>query len=728
MSLGATARCRQSNIRRIALALFISSLLILTCPSPSRAQTLAHPPILIVGDQSFTPDNGVTNGNGTLQAPYIIENWEITSDTTAGIEIMNTNSYFVIRDVFIHPSHITPDSSGILLQNTLNGRVENSRIANFTYGVQLSLASQDSITSNRIWNNTYGVYMTGSADVIANNQIYNNTKYAVWATSTFNSIFTGNVASNNGDQADGEGFVIGVSSNNTFENNTVSSNTFYGFRTIFSTNNIFRNNNISKNQFGMIFTGSSKNLALNNSITRNDFGIGLENVGSQLQQSNNNVTTNRITGNGFGIYAVNSTRNTIYNNYLNNTNNASDDSSQNSWNITKTLRTNILGGPFQGGNFYSDYTGPDPDADGFGDTPYILLGGQSTQDILPLVRNQPSLVHDVAATSVKAQPTSARVGTTISITTAVFNEGTVAESFTASLYYNLTLIATKNVNLPALTGTSISQPWNTSGLAAGTYLLTANASIVPGEIDTANNISPPAIVSLTLNQPPFAKFTANPSTTLPGERITLDASQSYDLDGTIIAYAWEYGDGSPTDSGATPFHSYSTAGTYSIILTVTDNEGAATSTSEEVTILPDVPGIPENLIITSTSTFATLTWSPPSNTGGSPIAGYKIYRGTSPSSLELIATIGNTTSYTDRTVAAGQIFYYQVTAVNSDGKESPSSTTQDVLVPTNDSDLPNSLEPWYILTAAIVFAGLVGGVFTIRRRNKRSNVTTRTSG
>ena len=210
MPLGATARCRQSKIRRIGLALLISSLLILTCPSPSRAQTLAHSPILIVRDSSFTPENGVTNGNGTLQAPYIIENWEITADTTAGIEIMNTNSYFVIRDVFIHPFHITPDSSGILLQNTLNGRVENSRIANFTYGVQLSLASQDSITSNTIWNNAYGVYMTGSADVIANNQIYNNTKYAVWATSTFNSIFTGNEASTNGDQADGEGFVIGL--------------------------------------------------------------------------------------------------------------------------------------------------------------------------------------------------------------------------------------------------------------------------------------------------------------------------------------------------------------------------------------------------------------------------------------------------------------------------------------------------------------------------------------
>ena len=66
MSLGATARCRQSKIRRIALALLIPSLLILTCPSPSRAQTLAHSPILIVGDSSFTPENGVTNGNGTI--------------------------------------------------------------------------------------------------------------------------------------------------------------------------------------------------------------------------------------------------------------------------------------------------------------------------------------------------------------------------------------------------------------------------------------------------------------------------------------------------------------------------------------------------------------------------------------------------------------------------------------------------------------------------------------
>src|SRR5207247_9380350 len=130
MPLGATARCRQSKIRRLALALLISSLLILTGPGPSRAQTLAHPPILIVGDQSFTPANGVTNGNGTIQAPWIIENWEITADTAAGIEIMNTNSYFVIRDVFIHPSHITPARSGIPLQNTINGRAENTHTAN----------------------------------------------------------------------------------------------------------------------------------------------------------------------------------------------------------------------------------------------------------------------------------------------------------------------------------------------------------------------------------------------------------------------------------------------------------------------------------------------------------------------------------------------------------------------------------------------------------------------
>jgi hypothetical protein len=82
---------------------------------------------------------------------------------------------------------------------------------------------------------------------------------------------------------------------------------------------------------------------------------------------------------------------------------------------------------------------------------------------------------------------------------------------------------------------------------------------------------------------PIVNFTVNPSNPTPGETVTVDASSSYDPDGSISRYQVNYGDGYST-TGAVTSHSYSNQGDYTITVTVTDNEGKTTSASKSIRV------------------------------------------------------------------------------------------------------------------------------------------------
>jgi PKD repeat protein len=81
---------------------------------------------------------------------------------------------------------------------------------------------------------------------------------------------------------------------------------------------------------------------------------------------------------------------------------------------------------------------------------------------------------------------------------------------------------------------------------------------------------PPSVVSVPGS--PVARFSANPASPSINQVAIFDASNSFDPDGSIVRYDWNWGDGT-TDEGVLENHDWSAAGTYNVKLTVTDNSG-----------------------------------------------------------------------------------------------------------------------------------------------------------
>ncbi|MCU1438799.1 MAG: domain containing protein [Naasia sp.] len=70
---------------------------------------------------------------------------------------------------------------------------------------------------------------------------------------------------------------------------------------------------------------------------------------------------------------------------------------------------------------------------------------------------------------------------------------------------------------------------------------------------------------------------------LNGRAANASGAGSRDTDGTIVSYAWNFGDGG-TATGVTTTHVYASAGTYTVRLTVTDDDGATGTTTMSIRV------------------------------------------------------------------------------------------------------------------------------------------------
>jgi hypothetical protein len=115
------------------------------------------------------------------------------------------------------------------------------------------------------------------------------------------------------------------------------------------------------------------------------------------------------------------------------------------------------------------------------------------------------LLHDIAITQVRPTATLVYGGETAIINVDVKNEGTELEDFTVTVYYDGNELDTKSVtDFGYGASTKLRFEWDTTGVALAEYFISANATVVEGETDIADNVYPKvgdAEVSITLLPP-----------------------------------------------------------------------------------------------------------------------------------------------------------------------------------------------------------------------------------
>ncbi|MBA7633174.1 hypothetical protein ES703_40736 [subsurface metagenome] len=248
--------------------------------------------IIIDGNLDFHQtaiENNFT-GDGSLNDPYVIENYEISAAIEHGVLIKNTNLHFIIRDVTVSGSNLNKHC-GFYLENVTHGRLEDNTANNNQYGFYLKNSFNNTLFANTAIGNTNGLMLDCSYlniltaniiidnrhgfslessynNIISGNEVINNTYLGFYLRYSYNNTLTENLATGNLN-----GFTLSYSDLNTFKNNTANNNDQHGFRLSFSHYNNLIENTASYNQkYGIYLEESTFNVITGNILKDNGIG------------------------------------------------------------------------------------------------------------------------------------------------------------------------------------------------------------------------------------------------------------------------------------------------------------------------------------------------------------------------------------------------------------------------------------------------------------------------
>jgi len=490
-------------------------------------------------------------------------------------------------------TNVYPPLNGIDIMRRSDVTIKNIKVQGFYWGVLLWESSGNTISGNDIRDNHDGIYIWESSNnKISKNNIRNNGDGIRVFSSSANNMSGNNILENV------DGIRLYPSSNhNTISENNLLDNGWCIWISGSSSNTI-SGNNVTHNMNGILLLESSLNNTISENTITNTGGNGIY-LSSSLD---NTISKNIITDSGwllspeggYGITLYASSSNTISGNDIKNNRLGSimlEFSSNNLFfhnNFVKRAGTSQVytlsslnvwdNGYPSGGNYWSDYIGVDeksgpnqdqPSSDGIGDIPYII--NENNHDHYPLMNyweEEPPPPEPPVASFTWA-PMTPEKGETIT-----FDASSSTPNSETIIRYKWNFGDGKR---------TIGKKVTHSYASSGVYTVTLNVTNSKGLWDIEQKqiqVLPPSPPP----KPPVARFTHKPLTPKVGEKVTFDASISYDPDGKIVSYKWNFGDGH-TKAGKIVTHSYSNARNYNVKLTIKDNDGKSSSRTKTVTVV-----------------------------------------------------------------------------------------------------------------------------------------------
>jgi len=238
---------------------------------------------------------------------------------------------------------------------------------------------------------------------------------------------------------------------------------------------------------------------------------------------------------------------------------------------------------------------------------------------------------------------------------------------------------------------------------------------------------------------PIALFSHIPGEPIVNSTVAFNASDSYDADGTIASYTWDFGDGNvSTTSNPTIIHVYNAPGIFRVCLTVLDNEGHNGSFSKfltvaihDVAILSVSPSAKEVqagqqvdiIVVVKNKGTAIETFNVTIYYNNSKIE-TQLVQGLAPDSETTLTFIWNTANLASDSLYTLRAETSQITGeANTTDNNNTTASVKILPQQSNSSDFWSIVQPYVIPLLAVICSTLLLTVVTLRRRSNRQTAS-----